>query len=51
MKFLADENIDRQIVRALRKAGHDVVYIAELDPGINDDQVLDRLQNKADSPN
>jgi predicted nuclease of predicted toxin-antitoxin system len=25
----------------LRQAGHEVVYIAELDPGITDDQVLD----------
>jgi predicted nuclease of predicted toxin-antitoxin system len=41
MKFLADENIDRQIVMALRGAGHDVVYVAELDPGITDVQVLD----------
>jgi len=41
MRFLADENIDRQIVAALRQAGHDVVYVAELDPGITDDQVLD----------
>ncbi len=41
MKFLADENIDRQIVAALRQSGHDVTYVAELDPGITDDQVLD----------
>jgi predicted nuclease of predicted toxin-antitoxin system len=41
MRFLADENIDRQSVAALRQAGHEVVYIAELDPGITDDQVLD----------
>ena len=41
MKFLADENIDRQIVAALREAGHEVTYIAELDPGTTDDYVLD----------
>ncbi len=40
MKIVADENIDKQIVDTLRAHGHDVVYIAELDPGINDDAVL-----------
>lgn len=40
MKFLADENVDQQIVASLRSSGHDVVYIAELDPGITDEQVL-----------
>jgi predicted nuclease of predicted toxin-antitoxin system len=30
------------IVRALRKAGHDVVAISEVAPGATDDQVLER---------
>lgn len=38
--LLADENVDQQIVALLRKNGYDVVYVAELDPGINDDSVL-----------
>lgn len=41
MKFLADENVDQQIVASLRSTGHEVVYIAELDPGITDEQVLE----------
>ncbi len=40
MKFLADENIDRQIVDALRGEGYDVIYIPETSPGIDDDKVL-----------
>ncbi len=42
MKFLADENIDRQIVLHLRSKGHNVQYIAETDAGISDDDVLDK---------
>ena len=41
MNFLADENIDRQIVERLRLEGHNVQYIAETDTGITDDEVLD----------
>jgi predicted nuclease of predicted toxin-antitoxin system len=41
MRFLADENVDSQIVSALRGAGHEVAYVAELEPGISDDQVLE----------
>lgn len=33
MKFMADESCDFAVVRALRDAGHDVLYIAETDPG------------------
>ncbi len=40
MKIVADENVDKQIVDRLRAAGHNVLYIAELDPGIDDDAVL-----------
>ena len=40
MKLVADESVDRRIVWLLREEGHDVVYIAELDPGISDDIVL-----------
>jgi predicted nuclease of predicted toxin-antitoxin system len=41
MNFLADENIDRQVVDHLRQAGHRVWYVTEMDPGISDDVVLD----------
>lgn len=40
MKWVADENIDRQIVATLRAQGHDVVYIAEIDPAAGDPEVL-----------
>ena len=40
MNFVADENVDRQIVEKLREDGHLVIYVAEIDPGISDDDVL-----------
>jgi len=40
MNLLADEGVERQIVERLRQAGHDVWYIAEMEPGIADDVVL-----------
>ena len=42
MNLLADESVDRQIVARLRQDGHDVVYIAEQEPGISDETVLQR---------
>ncbi|MGI9862841.1 DUF5615 family PIN-like protein [Moorella naiadis] len=45
MRFLADENVDREIVVELRKRGYQVTYVAEMDPGISDDTLLD-LANK-----
>lgn len=41
MNFLADEGIDRQIVDSLRKEGYIVNYVAEMEPGISDDYVLE----------
>ena len=38
MKFVADENIDRSIVERLRSQGHELFYVAEMDPGISDDE-------------
>lgn len=40
MNLVADEGVDRQIVELLRQEGHEVTYIAELDPGIGDEVVL-----------
>jgi predicted nuclease of predicted toxin-antitoxin system len=42
MNLLADEGIDRQIVELLRHDGHSILYIAEMEPSIPDDVVLDR---------
>jgi predicted nuclease of predicted toxin-antitoxin system len=40
LKFVADEGIERQIVERLRQKGHSVWYVAEMDPGISDKDVL-----------
>ena len=42
MKIVADENIDREIVDRLRASGHDVLFIAEAEPGVDDQTVLSR---------
>ncbi len=48
MNFFADESIDRQIVSRLRRDGHAVRYVAEMEPGISDDMVLDLANEEAD---
>lgn len=45
MKLLIDESVDRQIVEWLRQDGHDVLYVAEMDPGISDAAVLINANN------
>lgn len=40
MLFLADENCDFAVVRALRADGHDVVSIAEIAPRMDDREVI-----------
>ena len=40
MKFLADENVDKPIVERLRKDGHVVLYVIEMEPSISDDKVI-----------
>lgn len=40
MRFLADENCDFAVVRALRGAGHDVATVKDLAPGSTDDEVI-----------
>lgn len=42
MNLLCDEGVDRPIVERLRREGHDVLYVAELEPGIPDGEVLRR---------
>ena len=42
MRLLCDEGVDRPIVEALRADGHDVLYVAEMAPGIDDEKVLAR---------
>ena len=40
MTLLADESVDSPIVDRLHQDGHTVLYIADPDPGIDDDTVL-----------
>lgn len=41
MKFLADENVEEPVVRALRRAGHDVASVRDVAGGCSDREVLD----------
>ncbi len=40
MNILVDESVGQQIVARLRDDGHDVLYIAEMAPGVDDEEVL-----------
>jgi predicted nuclease of predicted toxin-antitoxin system len=42
VNLVADEGVERHIVAQLRQDGHDVLYIAEMEPSISDDRVLNR---------
>lgn len=42
IELLADENIDRRFVKALRDNGFQIISIDEESPGINDEAVLSR---------
>ncbi len=46
MNFLVDENVDRQIVDCLRKENYFVWYVAEMEPGISDETVLNIANQK-----
>lgn len=48
MNLFADESKDRQIVDRLRREGHPVRYVADMQPGIPDDIVLDLANQEAD---
>ncbi len=48
MRLVADESIDAPIVERLRRCGHEVLFVAELDPGIDDEGVL-ALANDRDA--
>ena len=40
MRIVADESVDNWIVVRLREDGHEVSYVAEMSPGILDEEVL-----------
>lgn len=46
MNFVADESCAGPVIRAMRKAGHDVVSIAEIAKGATDEDVLERSLNQ-----
>lgn len=41
MKLLCDEGVERQVVERLRRAAHEVLYVAEMSSGISDAEVLE----------
>jgi hypothetical protein len=45
VNLVADESVDGPIVDLLRSGGHSLVYIAEVEQGLDDDAVFD-LANK-----
>lgn len=46
MNLPADESVDRQVVERLRRDGHELIFIAGSAPGITDDLVLERANEK-----
>ena len=40
MNLLADESVDQPIVTHLRQQGYHVWYVAEMEPGLSDEAVL-----------
>ena len=40
MKFLADENIEKEIVASIRDRGFQVTYITEEVPSLTDNEIL-----------
>jgi len=47
MNLLADEGVDGPIVNRLRQEGHEVAYIAEMSPGIDDDTILHQANDNS----
>lgn len=46
MNLLADEGVDRPIVEQLRQDGQSVLYVAELESGISDEEILQRANEQ-----
>ncbi len=49
MNLIADEGVDRQIVTRLREEGHAVAYVAEMEPGVSDEAVLELANREFDA--
>ena len=41
MRFLADENVSRQVVERLRADGHDVIAVTQSGQGVSDKHVVE----------
>jgi len=50
MNILADESVDQPVVQRLRQDRHAVLYVAEMEPGVSDDAVLDRAKQNNGKP-
>ncbi len=46
MRFLADENVPRSVIEALRSADHAVASVAEDEPGAPDDRLIARSKHE-----
>ncbi len=46
MKLLADENVHSDIVRGIRKAGYDILYVPEIGLTGHDDQTILKYSEK-----
>jgi predicted nuclease of predicted toxin-antitoxin system len=46
MKVLADENCEREMIDALRDAGHDVITILDLSPSMDDAKVFNLARSE-----
>jgi len=46
LKFLADVNIEKQIVEFLRKSGFDILWIPDYNPLMSDEELLDLVANE-----
>lgn len=46
MNFLADEGVDFPVVQRLCSDGHEVLYVAEMAPGVSDETVLATANDK-----
>jgi predicted nuclease of predicted toxin-antitoxin system len=47
MNLVADEGVDRQIIEFLRKESYEVFYVAETQPSISDEKVLQEANKRS----